>query len=1273
MSAVPMHFDHSREFLAGGGEMGALIRAHDWSRTPLGAPERWSPALRMMVSFLLANRFPLLLWWGPDYIQVYNDAYRPVLGSKHPQFLGRPVRECWSEIFDVIGPLIDTPYHGGPATWMEDIELEVNRHGYLEESHFTIAYSPVPDETAPQGIGGVLATVHEITEKVIGQRRVGILSELGARAGDAKTAAEACGIAAEILARHPKDIAHATLYIAEQDGEALRRACAVRTAPQVVTPELITLGSRESREPWPLERAVRGGSAQVAEAGQREKVVALPIRSHLAHTPAGVLVIGPNPKIALDSQYLAFLELLTSQIATAIANAVAYDAERRRAEALAEIDRAKTIFFSNVSHEFRTPLTLILGPLEEARANPQLPPAAREQLGLVTHNAQRLLKLVNSLLEFSRIEAGRIKACYQPTDLATLTRDLASMFRSAMERANLTYLVECEDLKAPVHVDRDMWEKIVLNLLSNAFKFTLGGEVALRLRRDDGHALLEVADSGVGIAASEMPRLFERFHRVEGSGGRSQEGSGIGLALVHELVRLHGGSIEAESEPGKGTTLRVRVPLGTAHLPAERSGDSRARAASSASAQNYVQEALRWLPEDPAESRTVLVPSADLAPVTHDRRFAATHGARILLADDNADMRTYVRQLLAPMYEVESVRDGAEALAAATKRHPDLILTDVMMPRLDGFALLEQLRATPALRDVPVMLLSARAGQESRIQGLDAGADDYLVKPFSARELVTRVGAMLERRRAREAMSLRTAQYKTLLQAAPLGVYVVGQDFTIRDVNPSAERAFGDIRELVGRDFAEVMALLWPAPYAQEVVRLFRRTLDTGEPHFTAEHIEQRLDRGVTEYYEWQIHRIPLPDGPGVVCYFRDISSHVQARVRLETSNRQKNEFLAMLAHELRNPMAPIRNVADILSRNPQDGQRPAITEILRRQVSVLSRLVDDLLDVSRITQGRIELKRRPVQISEVIAQAVETVQPLLSERRQRISVMSHGTLRLNGDLTRLVQCVVNLLSNAAKYTQPEGEIRVESSVDHGEAVLTVTDNGAGITAELLPYVFDLFVQGDRTLDRAQGGLGIGLSLVKRLVEMHGGRVAASSPGSGRGSTFEIRLPLASPGEEAAWAAEPLRALRKRILIVDDNSDAADSLGMILQLEGHQVEVSYESHGVLERVHAFKPDVVLLDIGLPDVNGYDIARAIRASADARDLRLVALTGYGQLEDRQKSRLAGFDDHLVKPVEHAMLQRVLNAPVIVPDVERRGLNSQRWQSDNGTSPAPGSPA
>jgi PAS domain S-box-containing protein len=747
----------ARDFLSGGGEMGELIRSLDWSNTPIGVPDTWSPALRALVGILLVNRFPMLLWWGPDYISIYNDAYIPVLGQKHPWGLGKPVRECWSEIWDVLRPLIDTPFYGGPATWSEDIELHLNRAGFIEETHFTVAYSPVPDDTAARGIGGVLATVHEITEKIVGQRRANILRDLGA-AVETRSAEEACAQVAAVLNRHPKDIPFAVIYLldAERGRATLSASAGTGTSSDVTPAEINVDEMAKQSSDWPLGSALRTGQMQVVEnLSERFKTVpagfwpeppnaavVLPIRSHSAHY-SGFLVVGLSARRKLDEAYRNFLELVSSQIATAIATAQAYEEERKRAEALAEIDRAKTAFFSNVSHEFRTPLTLMLGPLENLLSeNGVIAPEHRNEIETAHRNSLRLLKLVNSLLDFSRIEAGRMKATFTPADLASLTVDLASNFRSAMEAAGLELIVECTTLPEAVYVDRDMWEKIVLNLLSNAFKFTFEGRVMVSLKSDGHKAVLTVSDTGTGIPETELPKLFERFHRVEGAKGRTYEGSGIGLALIKELVKLHGGTVEVASRLGEGSVFTVSLPFGSAHLSKEQVVAVASAATTAARPESYTSEALTWTARD----RLLHAADDDLETTGHH----AGPRSRILLADDNADMREHVARILGDKYDLVTAADGQAALEEARRARPDLILSDVMMPKLDGFGLLSALRADPQMVYVPFIMLSARAGEEARSEGMEAGADDYLIKPFSARELLTRIAAHLKLVKARQ-------------------------------------------------------------------------------------------------------------------------------------------------------------------------------------------------------------------------------------------------------------------------------------------------------------------------------------------------------------------------------------------------------------------------------------------------------------------------------------------------------------------------------------------
>ena len=544
-------------------EMRAAIDAFDWASTPLGPRETWPASLRTMLGMVLDNSFAMLIMWGPDLVQLYNNGYVPIFGDKHPRSLGQRAAECWHDIWADVGPLLLGVYERGEPVYFESLLLPMQRHGGYEEAYFTFSYSPIRDGDA---VAGILCVVSETTAYVLRER-------------------------------------------------------------------------------------------EMAE----------------------------------------------------------------RAAALAEIDRAKTEFFNNVSHEFRTPLTLMLGPLEElTRTLPDY--EQRRTADLARRNALRLQKLVNMLLDFSLAQSGLAKAHREAVDVDALTADLASEFRSAYERAGLTLELDCA-CGRDVALDRTMYEKVVLNLLSNALKFTFDGGVRLTTAVDGGDFVLRVADTGIGIADDDVPRLFERFARVRGARSRTHEGSGIGLALVHELVALHGGTIEAGSIPGEGTTFTVRFPIPTARRRTSPRRRSTRGACGCSSAKRRRQS---------RTARTSRRPSGGDAP-------------RILIADDNADLRAYLARILGERYDVSLATNGAELVELARTDVPALIVADVMMPVMDGFAALQRLRELPETAGVPIVLLSARAGDEAAVEGLTRGADDYIVKPFVAADLVARVDALLRR------------------------------------------------------------------------------------------------------------------------------------------------------------------------------------------------------------------------------------------------------------------------------------------------------------------------------------------------------------------------------------------------------------------------------------------------------------------------------------------------------------------------------------------------
>ncbi|WP_437900599.1 ATP-binding protein [Sorangium sp. So ce124] len=946
-------------------------------------------------------------------------------------------------------------------------------------------------------------------------------------------------------------------------------------------------------------------------------------------------------------------------------------------EQLSRLDELKTRFFSNVSHEFRTPLTLMLCPIDEllTGAPGGLTGRQRELVELARRNARRLLKLVNSLLDFARIETARMQMVYEALDLSALTAEVANAFRATMQRAGLRLVVDCPPLPERIYVDREMWEKIVLNLVSNAFKFTFEGEITVSLRWGGDHVLLEVRDTGTGIPADELPRIFERFHRIQGAPGRSHEGSGIGLALVRELVRFHMGDVHATSEIGRGSTFTVRIPAGAAHVPAELTGVDRELGMTAVTVQAFVEEASHWGAEaapsaelplgSPASAGHARPAEGPAASAGHARPAEGPAG-HVLLVEDNPDMRSYLRDVLAMRWTVEAVENGEAALCAARARVPDLVLSDVMMPGIDGFGLLEALRADPRTRLVPVVLLSARSGEASRVHGAEAGADDYLVKPFSVRELLARVGgrieiARLRRQVAEDVERLRESEqrFRSLADCAPMMIWMSGPSGSCEYVNRTWLR-------FTGRSLEEELGDGWlDAVHADDrplVASTCAEALETREP-FT---LECRMLRRDGEG-RWVVTQgAPRFGAAGAFLGFVGSSLDITERKRVEDAlahaDRRKDEFLAMLAHELRNPMAPICVAVELIRRRSRGGPPDPHVEVIARQTKTLMRLVDDLLDVSRITRRKIELRKDRIDVKAAVARAVESTREQIEARRHQLRLaLPRAAVHVLADPVRLEQILVNLLTNACKYTDLGGHIGVTVEQRGDQVELRVRDDGIGIAREVLPQVFELFHQADRSLDRAPGGLGIGLTIVRDLVALHGGSIEATSPGLGQGSEFIVRLPVAADERAPAAADErvpaaavgatsapsknaeqPSPVARKlRVLIVEDNVDAASTLADALLALGQEVWIAGDGPRALRAAAEHRPDLVLLDIGLPGMDGYEVARRLR-EAGLCSGALVALTGYGQASDRRRAEAAGFDAHFVKPMSLDALAGVVDA-------------------------------
>jgi signal transduction histidine kinase/DNA-binding response OmpR family regulator len=1346
----------------GDSEMARLMRAKDWEQTALGATAQWPQSLRTAVGICLSSRFPILIWWGAELVMLYNDAYRTILGAKHPDSLGAEGRHVWPEIWHIIGPMLEGVLHESRATWSDDQFLPLERNGYREECYFTFSYSPIQDESG--SVAGVFCAVTETTTRVLSARRAQSARELAAAVLDAHSAEALCTRAMQILASATADVPFAALYLLDQEPHLVRLAASTGLdgddTGAALAPPRVDLASASEATLTGIESAL----ARAARTNQRVQVTLAPPKRDAASlpaerqpsprrvlvtpiaqpgktTPSAILLAGVSPMRELDDGYQAYFDLLVSHLSASFAAAAAYEEERKRAEALAAIDRAKTAFFSNVSHEFRTPLTLILGPLSDLLADEHdLSPDVRGQIELIHRNGLRLSRLVNMLLDFSRIEAGRVEALYVPTDLGELTGALASVFRSLIERAGLRFEVDCPPLEAlaePVYVDRDMWEKIVLNLLSNAFKFTLEGTIRVSLRAvEASNAVeLEVCDTGIGIVASELPRVFERFHRIQSAQARAYEGSGIGLALVRELVHLHGGTIRLESIEGAGTSIFVRLPTGSAHLPAEHVHDHLTFASTTLAAESYVREAERWLPGDSAGGSRPLVPAipaatgAPIPPHSMATEHPTEPRARVLLADDNADMRDYLRRLLSTRYTVEAVHDGAAALAAIRRQAPDLVLADAMMPQMNGFELLRAVRGDPATRVIPVILLSAQAGEEASIEGLEAGADDYLTKPFSAREVLSRIAARLEIARARREAEARARELELTFEAITDAAFIYDREGRIVRMNPAAYALYGleptshfaklppeqraalisarddqgrpipaqesglarllrgesltganalDVRlrvadgseheisvtggplrdesgavigavaisrdvterrrlerqthetleallqivralvtapqetdaadrEMLGGGIVELVRSIFPVRYAtlltassddtpgaetlqlmaasgytpeQEAllherngrVPLSARILDADERKrlLAGETIimdlnrplyaEQRRLFGATrgvivpmrigerfigalglnphEHITLSERELALAEGVAqmaalVIERDRLLSERELERARilaLQDANRRMNDFLGIASHELRTPLTSIIGNVQMSERvlrpfaaataDPTDVPDDLAAKLQHthdmlmradRQLSRLDRLVGDLLDVSRIEAGKLELRRELCDLTTVVREAVDTQRPAWPRRVIALHLPRRASAAVWADADRIGQVVANYVTNALKYSHDDQPVAVCLLRRSGRIRVEVHDHGPGLSEEQRAHLFERFsrAEGITQLSGSGVGLGLGLYICRTIVERHDGTFGVTST-PGEGSTFWFELPPAS-------------------------------------------------------------------------------------------------------------------------------------------------------------------
>ncbi len=1268
------------DFISGQGGMSAAVREKDWDTTVFGPIANWPQSLRSAVSICLGSSFQIAIYWGPDLALIYNDDWSPILGSKHPWALGRPASEVWPEIWETIGPLFESVMTTGRATRSTDQLLAMHRHGFTEECYFDYTFSPIRGEGGK--VGGIFNAVVETTFRVINERRTAMLRDLNEMLGEATSVDRVYGIAEAVLCEAQHDVTFAVLYIVEEDSNSLRKMISCCGGlPEDACPE--TLPAAMS-EPWPLHEVLEEYRVAHVRALTRRlgatvhtqvwpepchEALLLPLPG-LTAAADGVLICGTSPRLALDSEYRAFLERVVSTIGSALIRARTAEQERQRADELARLDRAKTAFFSNASHEFRTPLTLMLAPLQDLLStSDDQPTVAREELEFMHRNGMRLLKLVNTLLDFSRIEAGRVDAVFEPVDLAQLTADLASNFRSAMERAGLEFSIDCPELGEPIYVDRDMWEKIVLNLISNAFKYTLHGSVTVRLSdRDQEHAELQVSDTGVGIPEEAMSRLFERFYRIENQQGRTLEGTGIGLALVQELVRLHGGSVSAESEVGRGTTFRVILRKGHQHLDPVRIAAAREGAATTIRAEAFVEEALRWLPGSPSSVDSA--PSDDVA-VLEQRM-------RLLIADDNADMRSYLQRLLGSQNDVRVVSDGEAAWAALETFAPDVLLTDVMMPKLDGFGLLKRIRQSERFRHLPVIMLSARAGEEASSNARAAGADDYVVKPFAARELAGRINAAWRmaalRQESLAALRQSERMFRMIADQAPVMIWLAGRDGNVTYLNARWYEYTGQMPPSAeGRGWLQSIHPEDRARIEQEDDEVARTRC--------AFQFEYRLRRA-DGTYRWMLDSGILrfdanAEFAGFIGSVVDVNQHREAEQVLRRSNAELEALVAQRTEEFRKAEEALRQASKMDAIGQLTGGiahdfNNLLTVVIGNVDSVqrrageagsdrLKRAADNAMAGAKraaaLTQRLLAFARRqpldpkPTNLNRLVTSMIDLLTRTLGERIEIKTVFGAGLWRVEIDPNQLESALLNLALNARDAMPDGGKLTIETSntyVDElyaaktGEiavghyVVLAVSDTGHGMSQDVLAHVFEPFF----TTKPVGQGSGLGLPQVYGFVKQSGGSIKVYSE-VGSGTTVKIYLPRLSRDveEESDAVAEPLvdGSRNELVLVVEDEAAVREYSCEMLRELGYRVleaRDGIQALQVLER----EPDIDILftDVGLPGMTGRELADKAREMRP--ELKVLFTTGYARDAIVHHGRLDPGVQLLVKPFAYEDLAR-----------------------------------
>ncbi|PUZ24349.1 PAS domain S-box-containing protein [Chitinophaga costaii] len=1126
--------NEAQHLFAGGGTLGALMMAKDWGQTSLGNVEEWPQNLKTCVQIILNSRKPMFIWWGKDHIHLFNDAHHLMRGNKQPIVVGIPAAQAWPEGWKYLGDHVSGNLLHTENSIDEGLLIITHRNGYLEETYCSFSLSAVPGNDGLHA--GIICTNSDDTQRIIYQRQLHTLRNLNKITLDRMDKRTVFQATMKVLAENPADFPFACLYeTAVNSSQATLVNCNPPSYVTTLFPEKVDI--TRDNTPWHLWQVISSGKQAIARQLRSrykelptgpwqmppDEALILPILCSGQAQPAAVLIVGLNPYRPLDDPYQSFFQLVVNQLANSLSTVYYSQSNSTGTGIPTAIDQDKTFFFSYMSHKFGSLIPLLLKPLDNLLAQPNdNSQEFTQNIKSILRNTLRALQMTNYLLNFSRKEAGKATAQFSPVALGDFTTYLANSFRSVIEKAGLKYEIYCEPSSAPVYVEMEMWETIVLHLLYNAYKYTLQGKILVTIHYEQRFAVLRVTDTGIGIPHEAMSHIFERFQHVGQSTSRTPEGEGISLALVKELVNLHGGNTQVSSTLGKGSVFTVSIPMGEAHLSTAQIIPPRP------SYHTHLQELFlrdtfhNFRPATPPPSTT------------------SSANPLVLLVDDNVDLRAVMQRLLLPHTQIITADNGQQALETIQRQRPDLVITDVVMPVMDGLTLLRHLKANHHTAYIPVILLSAEDHEAARTEGYELGADDYLVKPFSAKELLARVCSRLK---SNKPLRYTSHQLHNIFERAPMAIaLLVGPDFRMEVVNDKMLENTGRTHEaLINRPMLEAM----PELNEQGIGALLHEAFQHGKSVQAKERpiLLLRDGKNTVMYHSFVFE--PFRDEAerviGLLAVANDVTELVRSREMaqhnaqemekmveqrtselqkandtLSQTNKELEQFAYVSSHDLQEPLRKIQTFSDLLLQNNSNPNFESGKYLLKihNAASRMSSLIKDLLSFSRVS--RMGESFKPTDLEAILRNVRSDYEVTIREKGAEI--YADPLPVINAIPVQLSQLFSNMVGNSLKFTEQApriyirameatpAQLALQPSLSKQQRYLRLefSDNGIGFDQSYADQIFTIF---QRLHDRhTYPGTGIGLAICKKIVLHHGGAIYAQSSAQ-KGASFIVFLP----------------------------------------------------------------------------------------------------------------------------------------------------------------------